>query len=351
MGLLKGHLHVICLEQQKNPFIAGRTLVVSQQTVYATYSEATEIISEHIGPRGNFGSHRSQQKAKRKRNFYKRFDDDLSAKQLFELLGAKSVETCDISDYEKPDIILDLNEPADPSFYSNFDTIIDSGTIEHVFDIPNALNNLAQMLQIGGTLCLIVPSSNSLDHGFYSISPTLFYDFFSCNGFSDIRCYLRELCWYNPDLKTRLWEYKFVGDQFPITSGMTFETLFFARKVEASPAQMIKPVQTYYRRLDGWLGTCQEKEQYDVPNEIAQTLLLSDRPGGLPRMAGSLSRLLRRMLVSLHAKLNYMYVRMSPYEIANYVFSNFGHLLPGSIVSHYSRVRRSMNNLHYLGKY
>lgn len=351
MGLLKQHLHVICLEQQKNPFIVGRTLVVSQQTVYATYSEATEIISEYTGPRSNFGSHRSQHKAKRKRNFYQKFDDDLSAKQLFELLGAESVETCDISDYEKPDIFIDLNEPVNPSFYSSFNTIVDAGTIEHVFDIPNALNNLAQMLQPGGTLCLIVPSSNSLDHGFYSISPTLFYDFFSCNGFSDMRCYLREVCWYNPELKTRLWEYKFVGDQFPITSGMTFETLFFARKVEASPAQMIKPVQTLYRRLDGWLGTSQEKVQYDGPNEIAQTLLLSDRLGVLPRMVGSLSRPMRGMLVSLRAKLNYMYVRMTQSEFTHYVFLNFGHLLPASIVSHYSRVRRSMNNLRYLGKY
>ena len=61
--------------------------------------------------------------------------------------------------------------------------IIDGGTMEHIFHIPNVLNNIYRMLRVGGRIIHISPSSNYVDHGFYSFSPTLFYDFYQTNKF------------------------------------------------------------------------------------------------------------------------------------------------------------------------
>jgi hypothetical protein len=48
------------------------------------------------------------------------------------------VYATDVSTYENPDFIIDLNEPVDVSYYE-FDTIVDVGTLEHLFDIAAAL--------------------------------------------------------------------------------------------------------------------------------------------------------------------------------------------------------------------
>ena len=339
------------LRAAKKSFISGRTLVVSQQTVRATNSEVSDIVSRYIDPLLAPVSHRLRPKSSHNRNSNESFEGRCSAKRLFEMLGAESVEISDVSDYENPDFLLDLNEPVDASFHSGFDTIIDSGTIEHVFDISTALHNLASMLRLGGTICLIVPSSNCLDHGFYSISPTLFYDFFGSNGFSDMSCYLREACWYNPDLKTRLWEYRFVGDQFPMTSGLAVETLFFARKVKPTPVKMIKPVQSLYRRLDDWLASSQERQSGNYLYEEEQSLLLNNSSFDVTSMSEGHLRPSSSFVAFLRARLLSVFARLSQSRYTQFVFFNFGHLMPNPIVSAYNRARRSMSNLRYLGRF
>ena len=60
--------------------------------------------------------------------------------------------------------------------------LLDSGTLEHVFHLPNALKSVVELAKVGGRVMLLSPSSNHFDHGFYMFSPTLFYDYFSANG-------------------------------------------------------------------------------------------------------------------------------------------------------------------------
>src|SRR5262249_30321510 len=103
----------------------------------------------------------------------------ISGQTLFKSLGFESVHSLDYSDFEGAGIIHALNSSELPKeLYERFDVIIDHGTIEHVFHIPNALLNLFRMLKIGGRLIHSSPTSNLVDHGFYMFSPTLFYDFY-----------------------------------------------------------------------------------------------------------------------------------------------------------------------------
>lgn len=106
-----------------------------------------------------------------------------NASVVLTLLGADRVFAADASDYENPDFIIDLNDEISKNYYEKFDVIIDMGTMEHVFDIPTALGNIVKMLKKSGDVILASPSSNSIDHGFYSFSPTLFFDFFSLTDF------------------------------------------------------------------------------------------------------------------------------------------------------------------------
>jgi hypothetical protein len=90
----------------------------------------------------------------------------------------------DCSEYEQAHIIFDLNERECPEHLKGrYDFIIDSGTMEHVFHVPNFLTNVHAMLRPGGRVMHLTPSSNYIEHGFYCFSPTFFADYYSVNNY------------------------------------------------------------------------------------------------------------------------------------------------------------------------
>lgn len=107
------------------------------------------------------------------------------ADDFFHGLGARPLSVMDASGYEGAGIIHDLNEPVDPQYHSSFDTVIDGGTLEHVFNFPVAIRNCMEMVKPGGQFILMTPWHNYPGHGFYEFSPELFYNTLSPqNGFS-----------------------------------------------------------------------------------------------------------------------------------------------------------------------
>ena len=92
----------------------------------------------------------------------------------------------DISDYEDADYTHDLNNPVPEELHEAFDLVIDGGTMEHLFDIKQCLENITRMVKIGGRIIHISPTNNFSGHGLYQFSPDLFYDFYSINKFENL---------------------------------------------------------------------------------------------------------------------------------------------------------------------
>jgi hypothetical protein len=108
----------------------------------------------------------------------------MTARELFEDFGLAPMTALDISDYQGAEIIFDLNEPdPPPETRQRFGLIVNGGTLEHVFHVPNALANLNCMLKPGGAILHILPCNNLVDHGFYQFSPTLMFDYYSALQF------------------------------------------------------------------------------------------------------------------------------------------------------------------------
>lgn len=108
----------------------------------------------------------------------------LSDESFFRCLGFEKSEAMDFSAYEGADHVFDLNEPELPAeLVGQFDMVVDGGTMEHVFHVPNLLKNVFKLLKPGGRIVHMAPSSNHTDHGFYMFSPTLIWDFYHANGF------------------------------------------------------------------------------------------------------------------------------------------------------------------------
>ena len=120
-------------------------------------------------------------------------EEDYADKILFENFNLKSLNSLDFSKFENADIIYDLNEPIE-KLDKQFDTILDFGTSEHVFNISQCLKNISDLCKINGHIIHCLPANNNCGHGFWQFSPELFFNIYSKkNGFEDTEIFLINL--------------------------------------------------------------------------------------------------------------------------------------------------------------
>lgn len=106
------------------------------------------------------------------------------AEPFFFALGAQSVDSIDASPYQQATLLHDLNRPVPVSWHQRYSAVFDGGTTEHIYHFTQALDNAVRLLAPGGHFISITTGNNMPGHGFYQISPELFFRVFSAeNGF------------------------------------------------------------------------------------------------------------------------------------------------------------------------
>jgi hypothetical protein len=116
------------------------------------------------------------------------------AEPFFKLLGCRHVFSIDASDYESPSFVHDFNLPLGSIPGRKFNCVIDGGTLEHIFNYPQALKNCMNLVADQGCFIGISPANNQMGHGFYQLSPELIYRVFNqSNEFSDTEVYLYKM--------------------------------------------------------------------------------------------------------------------------------------------------------------
>ena len=109
---------------------------------------------------------------------------NLFSEEFLRQLGAKDIVSVDLSDYEGATLIHDLNKPFPADCQSAFSFVLDSGTLEHIFDYPAALRHTLELVRPRGHFLTITPANNLIGHGFYQFSPELFFRVLNAdNGF------------------------------------------------------------------------------------------------------------------------------------------------------------------------
>ncbi len=216
MGLTAASVRAILAESIRRPY-KGLVLTLGVQDIFLTKDEFTAIageFGEYLLTKFNL-SEKPELAA----------DDFISDKCFFASLGFSETIRLDASDYEGAEIVHDLNVPLNETSTATSDAIIGScdvvingGTIEHVFNIPNALRNIFTLLKVGGRVIhCVAPSSNHMDHGFYMFSPTLFVDYYLANKF-DINTF--KIVKYRPETGNKWDTLDYVpGSLFPISMG------------------------------------------------------------------------------------------------------------------------------------
>jgi hypothetical protein len=120
---------------------------------------------------------------------------------LLGYFGSTSVDSIDNSSYENATYIHDMNAPLPETLFGKYDTIIDAGTTEHVYNAPQALKNYSLMCKPGGRIIHILPANNFSGHGFWQFSPELFFSLYSDkNGYRDTEVFVSDFTdqwqWY-----------------------------------------------------------------------------------------------------------------------------------------------------------
>lgn len=113
---------------------------------------------------------------------------------LLDQFGASKVDSVDFSNYEGASIIYDMNLPVPEHFSDQYDTVIDGGCLEHIFNVPQALLNCSAFCKPGGQILHMLPANNCCGHGFWQFSPELFFSLYSkTNGYSETEVFLADL--------------------------------------------------------------------------------------------------------------------------------------------------------------
>lgn len=170
------------------------------------------------------------------------------AEPFLAALGAKDIQSLDVSDFEGAQIVHDLNLPLPEHLRGQFDMVYDGGTLEHVFNLPIALKNCMELLRPDGRLFLHTPANNLCGHGFYQFSPELFFRAFSAeNGFEVERCVVHVIGpygrWYevsDPDK---------IRERVELITATPIHMLVQARRKEVKPVFARWPQQSDYAVL------------------------------------------------------------------------------------------------------
>lgn len=98
---------------------------------------------------------------------------------LIDCYGSSQVDSFDNSTYEGASHVHDFNYPIPGEFSEQYDTVLDAGSLEHIYDTKTAIENFSNMIKPGGQIIHLVPANNQCGHGFYQFSPELFFSVYS----------------------------------------------------------------------------------------------------------------------------------------------------------------------------
>ena len=174
MGISRAAVHYMMVEGKKVPF-SGRCLTFGVQQTTVSEKDLKKL-SEKVGYPLKVVDETGMEKLDRHQHLTDLF--------VLKSLGFEDVVRADFSDFQGAELVFDLNQEETPTAHiGKYDFVIDGGTIEHVFHLPNSLNHIFRFLKVGGRVFHLSPSSNNIDHGFYMFSPTLFWDYYEANKF------------------------------------------------------------------------------------------------------------------------------------------------------------------------
>ncbi len=234
MALIAAHLELILQ-------IAGK-LGEKPRTLSLGYPDAlitAEMLSRLLGEKAKNLKPRADSEAiLRWHHLEGRLPHVVDTEALFEAAGV-ACEFIDISPSRGVERQADLNHPLSADFTGRYKLVLDLGTLEHCFNIGQAMVNVANCLEPGGFVLHSHPLAH-YNHGFFNFSPTFYADFYGQNGFQLI--FLKGLAGSTLEYQVFELDQRWQAQALPVRS----QVLVIAQKVKAQDINW--PMQGKYRK-------------------------------------------------------------------------------------------------------
>lgn len=192
------------------------------------------------------------------------------AEEVFQDMYGHKLYSLDGFAHEDPDIVWDLNEPVPAEMEESCNCIIDGGTMEHVFHVPQLVSNCLRMLKPGGFYISMVPTNNFNGHGLYQFSPDFFYSVFTgANGMK-----IRDVFIVKFSAKNKVWRINSspaaTGERIQFDVNTQTEIYVIAEKIGPTP-EKLSAQQTDYE--EGWY-----EEGRSITNTASRDALIEKAP-------------------------------------------------------------------------
>lgn len=197
------------------------------------------------------------------------------AEHFLRSLGARHVDSLDYSAYEGANILHDMNLPVAPELKGRYSLVLESGSLEHIFNFPRAIANCMEMVAEGGHLLVVTPVNNIMGHGFYQFSPEVFYRILNeANGFIIEQMLIFE---YSPQEKWyQVEDPKKVRCRVELMNSSATYLCVRARRLKTAPVFERFPYQSDYE--DAWEGRenyyskiARERDSVDAGYQISES--------------------------------------------------------------------------------
>ncbi|NKB45697.1 MAG: hypothetical protein GKS03_15605 [Alphaproteobacteria bacterium] len=169
---------------QRDPAIVESTMTraacLSYPDLLVSEKSLASLFGEEIGP--NLRVRSDHEQVKKYHGLPADFGPIYETESLFEHLRVQS-DFIDVKKLRGPEKIVDLNELLPAEYHQTYDLVIDTGTLEHCFNIGNAFRSMCEMTKLGGYIITMAPMT-SVNHGFWNLCPTAYLDGFDQNGFA-----------------------------------------------------------------------------------------------------------------------------------------------------------------------
>ena len=236
MGMARETFYLLCKLGNTIDFSNASVLQLGRQSGIVSYRQIKSI-GKKFGYKSDF----------RKKSDYSFYRNYPTGDKIFEILGFQKIKSLDSNNFEGASFIYDMNVSLNNNEFGEYDLVYDGGTTEHIFDQLTVLDNIFQLVKVGGLIIHHTPANNFLDHGYHQPSPSFYYEYYMANGFDLIESYLIEST-YDFYRKRKVYPYKplmYENLSYGGWGNNLISNWFVVKKTEKSTSKKLPQQQRY----------------------------------------------------------------------------------------------------------
>ncbi len=227
----------------------GDALALGVQDVMFTHAVAEDLFRERQVSFTTLPlSERAFHLSRNQRQFTKDPRHYMSIKDLYTMMGYRSLETLDAFENDGPDLLWDLCHPISKAWHNKYDLVFDIGVLEHTCNIFQALENVANLVMPGGWIILYLPMVSPINSCMYHPNPPFYFDILSGNGFHNFDAWINWMPDWDQqnDIRTIWLNYQYNDDVY-IWRQRFFTVMWFMAQKREHVGTFRTVLQNFYK--------------------------------------------------------------------------------------------------------